>query len=133
MLDRIYTESCDPHFQEFRHIPRYSVLDMFPAGIKILQPGQAAVPYFLGIMVIADIMVARMEIILRVPDRREIPFGIKRAARSPCAFLTVYTGSMVDNSVSNDAYARSAARRDHLSEFSFSPQFGIQIITGDLI
>ena len=133
MLDRIYAESCDPHFQEFCHIPRYDVLNMFPAGIKILQPGQAAVPYLLGIMVIADIMIARMEIILRVPDRGEIPFDIKCAARSPYAFLTVYTGSMVDNSVSNDAYARSTARRDHLSEFSFSPQLGIQIITGDLV
>ncbi len=115
------------------HVLGEPVLHVFLAGVEVLQAGQAAVLYFVGVGVVADVLGAVVEVLFGVRDCGEVALAVVLAAGDAGALALIGAGGVVDDRVGDDLDARRVARGDHGLVLGFRTELGVELVADRLV
>ena len=133
VFDRVDAESVDAEVEQAVHVVGELVLHVFLAGVEVLQAGQAAVLYFVGVGVVADVLGAVVEVLFGVRDCGEVALAVVLAAGDAGALSLIGAGGVVDDRVGDDLDARRVARGDHGLELGFRTELGVELVADRLV
>ncbi len=143
VLDGIHTEAANTSIPQGGKIVRLNILDLFALGVEVPHGAQAAFLDFLLVGVVGDVLGAAVEVggrdafrILfggksRVVAGRTVVFGSCDAGL--LAVGHVGTGGLVQHNVGDDVNADGIALLDHVFEFGFRAELGIELVAYRLV
>ena len=143
VFDGIHTEAAHAQIPQLGEVVGLDVLHLLAFGVEVPHGAQAAFLHFLLIGVVGDVPIAFVEVgggdalrVLLGGEARVAAGGAVVVAAGHALLVPgghVGAGGLVEHHVGDDAHACRGALLDHVLEFGFRAQLGVELIAHGLV